>query len=129
MYNGQAFHQGDTWQIACDTLCTCENAVYGYYRCVSSCPQYTNISSTCQIVKKAGDCCSKVECQPGTGTFLSSTGNLQTIGGGGMIEVTGQLTSTLPSGGTPSPGTGGTSYVAPSLRQQLNPRSDMGGWL
>ena len=42
-------------------------------------------------------------------------GNLQTIGGGGLIMVPGQVVPTLPSGGTPPPGTGGTSWVAPSL--------------
>ena len=35
MYNGQSFSQGQSWQIGCDTTCTCENAVYGYYRCVN----------------------------------------------------------------------------------------------
>ncbi|XP_060570089.1 uncharacterized protein LOC132728460 isoform X2 [Ruditapes philippinarum] len=114
IYDGRAFHQGDTWKVGCDTTCTCENAVYGYYRCVNSCPTYNNLPSTCQTVKKAGDCCATVQCS--TGTFISSTGNLATIGGGGLIQTPGYVAPTLPSGGTPMPGTGGTSFVAPSLK-------------
>jgi len=73
------------------------------------------LPDTCQEVKKADDCCYSVECQAGSGTFLSSTGNLASIGNGGLITETGQATPTLPSGNAPEPGTGGTGYSAPTL--------------
>lgn len=84
------------------------------------CPTYNNLPSSCREVKKAGDCCTTVQCS--SGTFISSTGNLATIGGGGLIQVpgSGSIAPTLPSGGTPQPGTGGTSFMAPSLSKPLH---------
>ena len=79
-----------------------------------SCPKYTNIPSGCSEVKKAGDCCTTVQC--GSGTFLSSTGNLGSIGNGGLINVgNGGVRPTIPTGGLAPPGTGGTIFQAPTL--------------
>ncbi|WAR11991.1 CO6A5-like protein, partial [Mya arenaria] len=93
VFGGKLYEQGNTWNTSCDTQCTCENAIYGYYRCVNTCPTYNNIPKGCTLVKAAGDCCSTVQCQSG------------------MTQVR----PTLPSGETPPPGTGGTGFVPPTL--------------
>ncbi|XP_052233684.1 uncharacterized protein LOC127846468 isoform X4 [Dreissena polymorpha] len=119
VYEGKLYQQGDTWNTSCDTTCTCENAIYGYYRCVNSCPSYNNLPQACSTVKKAGECCPIVECS--TGTFYTSSITPSTIGNGGAITVLRppsgmtQIRPTLPSGQTPPTGSGGTGFVPPSL--------------
>lgn len=81
------------------------------------CPTYNNLPKGCYEVKKAGQCCPTVQCE--NGVLLTSTNNLGTIGSGGLISVlhppVPQAVPTLPSGGQPLPGTGGTGFMAPSL--------------
>ncbi|XP_041376891.1 uncharacterized protein LOC121389362 [Gigantopelta aegis] len=119
-FGGKTYHQGDKWSSGCDTQCVCENAIYGYYRCTNTCPVYNNLPLGCKAEKKAGDCCEHVTCP--NGSFLSSTINLNTVGNGAGITVTGpgghlvNVLPTLPSGGTVAPGTGGTGMVAPQLK-------------
>lgn len=85
--------------------------------CLYRCPKYNNLPKGCYEVKKAGKCCSEVECE--NGVLLTSTNNLATIGSGGLINVlhppVPQAVPTLPTGGQPLPGTGGTGFMAPSL--------------
>ena len=79
-----------------------------------SCPKYNNIPSGCTEVKKAGDCCTTIQCS--NGKFYSSTKNLGTIGNGGLINVGNSgIQPTIPTGGIAPPGTGGTNFQAPSL--------------
>ncbi|KAK3581064.1 hypothetical protein CHS0354_033850 [Potamilus streckersoni] len=119
IYNGKMYTQGESWNVSCDTMCTCENSIYGYYRCVNTCPQYSNIPSGCYEQKKAGDCCPTIQCD--TGYFFSSSNNIGTIGNGGMLNVSNPPSGmtyvypTLPSGEKPRPGSGGTGFQAPSL--------------
>ncbi|XP_052816208.1 uncharacterized protein LOC128242861 isoform X2 [Mya arenaria] len=119
VFGGKLYEQGNTWNTSCDTQCTCENAIYGYYRCVNTCPTYNNIPKGCTLVKAAGDCCSTVQCQ--SGYFYTSSTKPSTIGNGGSINVINppsgmtQVRPTLPSGETPPPGTGGTGFVPPTL--------------
>lgn len=35
LYEGTTYKQDAVWNVGCDAKCTCENAIYGYYRCVS----------------------------------------------------------------------------------------------
>ncbi|KAK3591361.1 hypothetical protein CHS0354_040323 [Potamilus streckersoni] len=114
IYQGNIFSQGQTWKVGCDTVCTCENAAYGYYRCVNTCPQYNNLPTGCYETKKSGECCATVKCDQGT--FLSSTNNLMSIGNGGLIFTgASPFQPTIPSGGTPPPGAGGTNNQAPRI--------------
>lgn len=70
-------------------------------------------------MKKAGECCKVVECD--SGTFVSSTTNLNSLANGGGIYIKNPnggsqfVTPTMPSGGTPAPGSGGTGNKAPTL--------------
>ena len=85
---------------------------------IFSCPKYSNLPTGCYETKKAGECCSSVQCD--SGTILTSTNNLGTIGSGGLITVKNpnqpQIIPTVPGGGNPQPGTGGTGMTAPTLR-------------
>lgn len=38
-----------------------------------SCPDYVNIPLNCHFVTVPGDCCKKVECTGGQGTFVGSS--------------------------------------------------------
>ncbi|CAC5385625.1 unnamed protein product [Mytilus coruscus] len=118
MFNGEEYSQGQGWMISCDTQCVCEDAIYGYYRCTNICPKYSNLPTGCYETKKSGDCCASVQCD--SGTILTSTNNLGTIGSGGLIVVKNpnqpQIAPTAPGGATPQPGTGGTGMQAPTLR-------------
>ncbi|KAL5022346.1 hypothetical protein ScPMuIL_001501 [Solemya velum] len=100
VYQGHSYSQGNTWKVGCDTQCTCENAIYGYYRCVNLCPTYNNIPAGCRQVRRTGDCCATIQCTF-NGTFSSSSQNLGAIGNGGMIvQGNGQMVvPTIPSGG------------------------------
>ncbi|XP_025115701.1 uncharacterized protein LOC112577005 [Pomacea canaliculata] len=107
-YNGKKYSQGQKWDIDCDTQCTCEKAVYGYYRCVQRCAVYLNLPAGCSTVKKVGECCQSVECEQGT--YYSSATNIFTIGSGGGLYVRSggnyiEAVPTLPSGATLAPGT------------------------
>lgn len=77
MYNGTTFSQGDKWLDGCDTECVCEDAIYGYYRCISICPTYTNLPSGCRLMKTAGDCCQSITCETG---YLQNS-SINTISG------------------------------------------------
>ncbi|XP_076113274.1 uncharacterized protein LOC143080959 isoform X2 [Mytilus galloprovincialis] len=119
LYQGKDYRQGQTWSVGCHTYCTCENAVYGYYRCTDICPKYNNMPNGCQEVRRNGECCPIMECD--SGSFVTSTTNLKSIGNGGLIHVlrpSGSMQYVLPTGltgTTPVPGTGGTGFVAPRL--------------
>lgn len=84
-----------------------------------SCPTYNNLPTGCYLMKKAGECCKVVECD--SGTFVSSTTNLNSLANGGGIYIKNPnggsqfVTPTMPSGGTPAPGSGGTGNKAPTL--------------
>jgi hypothetical protein len=74
----------------------------------------------CYLRKKAAECCKVVECD--SGTFVSSTTNLNSLANGGGIYIKNPngggsqfVTPTMPSGGTPAPGSGGTGNAAPTL--------------
>ncbi|XP_046570033.1 uncharacterized protein LOC124278355 [Haliotis rubra] len=95
VYQGQRYTQGQTWAIGCDQRCVCENAIYGYYRCSNTCPTYDNLPTQCHTQKKVSDCCETVRCS--SGSFYSSSTNLQTTGSGGGINI---------NGVTPNPSTG-----------------------
>ncbi|KAL8559721.1 hypothetical protein ACOMHN_002254 [Nucella lapillus] len=105
VYSGTQYHQDDTWAPECNLRCACEKATQGYYRCQDLCPKYTNVPPTCKVVRQTGACCPTLQC--GSGTFISSTNNLYTIGNGGNV-FTGQnyVPPTLTSGSTAPPGTG-----------------------
>lgn len=83
-----------------------------------SCPKYSNLPTGCYETKKTGECCTSVQCD--SGTILTSTNNLGTIGSGGLMVVKNpsqpQIIPTVPGGATPRPGTGGTGMKAPTLR-------------
>ncbi|XP_041376878.1 uncharacterized protein LOC121389349 [Gigantopelta aegis] len=117
IYNGVRYHQGVSWRDGCDKECTCEQAIYGYYRCVNRCPTYSNLPAGCYTAKKSGDCCESVQCT--RGTFVPSSTNLLSIGNGGGMTIMGpgghiiNVLPTLPSGGTP--GSGGTGMQSNRL--------------
>lgn len=91
------------------------------YIFIFSCPTYNNLPTGCYMTKRAGECCSVVECH--SGSFIPSTTNLNSLGSGGTIHVlnpTGPnqfVIPTAPSGSTLAPGAGGTGFVAPTLRE------------
>ncbi|OWF53570.1 Cartilage matrix protein [Mizuhopecten yessoensis] len=120
VYQGQSHGQGQSWTIGCDTQCTCENAAYGYYRCDNTCPKYNNLPAGCYETKHSTDCCTTVRCD--SGNFIGSTTDPNSIGSGGLIHVlnpTGSqhvVSPTQPSGATVAPGTGGTGFIAPTLK-------------
>ncbi|XP_076470008.1 uncharacterized protein LOC143300296 [Babylonia areolata] len=114
IYQGTQYHQGDTWNPECNLQCTCEKATQGYYRCQDTCPSYTNVPPTCQLVRKEGACCPTLQC--GSGTFISSTNNLYTIGNGGTIYTGGSyVPPTLVSGSQAPPGVGDAMNHASSI--------------
>ncbi|CAG2185497.1 COL6A [Mytilus edulis] len=60
---GTSYKQGEVWSPKCDERCSCENAKYGYYRCVNTCPKYTNMSPTCVMSTDLNDpCCTAPKC-------------------------------------------------------------------
>ena len=70
------------------------------------CPEFTNLPSTCRVTKKAGEVCDVISCP--TGTFVSSSPNLVTLGNGGNIHSGpdgSYVPPTLPTGGEAPPGT------------------------
>ena len=77
----------------------------------------------CHAIKHRGECCPIMECE--SGSFVTSTTNLKSIGNGGLIHVlrpSGGMQFVLPTGltgSTPDPGTGGTGFLAPRLRKLL----------
>ncbi|KAK7505814.1 hypothetical protein BaRGS_00003085, partial [Batillaria attramentaria] len=114
LYNGKQYHQGESWFPSCNMRCTCEKATQGYFRCDDLCPTYTNVPATCQMVKPAGACCSTLQC--GSGTFISSANNLNTIGNGGNVYVgANYVPPTLITGVTAPPGTGDTVNHASAI--------------
>lgn len=74
----------------------------------------------CQMKKVARECCPYMECE--SGSFVTSTTNIKSIGNGGLIHVlrpSGGMQYVVPTGlavTTPAPGTGGTGFIAPRLR-------------
>lgn len=86
-----------------------------------SCPQYNNMPNGCRTINRARECCPVMECE--SGSFVTSTTNIKSIGNGGLIHVlrpSGGMQFVLPTGlsiTTPSPGTGGTGFIAPRLRK------------
>lgn len=77
----------------------------------------------CQEVRRNGECCPIMECD--SGSFVTSTTNLKSIGNGGLIHVlrpSGSMQYVLPTGltgTTPVPGTGGTGFVAPRICKSI----------
>ncbi|XP_070202959.1 uncharacterized protein [Littorina saxatilis] len=114
MYDGKQYHQGESWFVGCNMRCTCEKATQGYYRCDDLCPSYTNVPPTCKTIKPAGACCQTLKC--GSGTFISSSNNLNTVGNGGNIFTgANYVPPTLVTGGQAPPGTGDSTDHAPSI--------------
>ncbi|CAG2246047.1 unnamed protein product [Mytilus edulis] len=77
IFNGKNFSQGDKWLDGCDTECVCEDARYGYYRCISICPTYSTLPSGCRLMKTTGDCCQSITCETG---YLQNS-SMNTISG------------------------------------------------
>ncbi|CAC5419109.1 COL6A [Mytilus coruscus] len=103
IYKGVSYKQGQTWYDGCDLECKCERAIYGYYRCNKRCPDYVNLPLNCNLVKVATDCCKKVECTGGQGTFVGSALTPGLIGN--QPQPTLQATpSPIPGQPTPKPG-------------------------
>ncbi|XP_035824757.1 uncharacterized protein LOC101847325 [Aplysia californica] len=141
LYQGSQYSQGQSWFVGSDKQCTCENAVSGYYRCTTllvkcslrptqrsvlkmkpqlsrRCPTYTNLPPTCTVKTVPGQACDVITCP--SGTFISSSNNLATLGNGGNIQkdpASGYVPPTLPSGAAVPPGTGGSPDNAPKLSE------------
>ncbi|XP_013410815.1 uncharacterized protein LOC106173996 isoform X2 [Lingula anatina] len=95
LYKGQKYQHGASWNDGCDTKCTCENAVVGFYRCENLCPSYPVLPAGCQLTTVPNECCQQVRCS--NGNFIgSNTGN-------GVFTGTGVVQP-----GTGGTGTGGT---------------------
>lgn len=88
-----------------------------------SCPNYTNLPSGCYLVQQEGACCRGVQCQ--SGSFYSSSPNIQSLGNGGLLQVlnpmiNGQSIAPQPYTGYNIPaGGGGTGFIAPTLRKSF----------
>ncbi|XP_053376973.1 uncharacterized protein LOC123528762 [Mercenaria mercenaria] len=119
VYGGIVYSQGDSWNTSCDTVCTCENAAYGYYRCNNICPSYNNLPRGCHVVKKSGECCPVVQCQDGY--FFSSSTNLGSLANGLALSVSNPpagktpVQPTLPSGEVLPLGAGSAGFTAPTI--------------
>ncbi|KAK7115067.1 hypothetical protein V1264_001009 [Littorina saxatilis] len=123
-YRGKQYKQSETWRDGCDQECVCEQAVYGYYRCYSLCPTYSNVPSTCTRKPASSDsCCETISCSTAT-KLVSSATNLFSVGAGNyiqqpnpqspgqMVPVVSYLTS---GGGTSGPNAPVQGYQAPSI--------------
>ncbi|WAR11992.1 SAS-like protein [Mya arenaria] len=62
VYKGHIYHQGDTWDDACDFTCACIDEKSGTYKCSAKCPTYTNIPPVCRLVDQSGSCCKRLTC-------------------------------------------------------------------
>lgn len=115
IYKGKTYLQGQSWEPDCSTRCTCENAHYGYYRCNDACPSYNNLPAGCNVINKRGECCPVVNCQ--SGVFYTSSGNINSIGNGGLINVLYPPDNHVqnPPYGQTQIGSGGTGFLAPTL--------------
>ncbi|XP_076111939.1 uncharacterized protein LOC143080127 isoform X2 [Mytilus galloprovincialis] len=115
VYKGTSYKQGEAWSPKCDERCSCENAKYGYYRCVNTCPTYTNLPSGCNRVRQNGACCQKVQCT--NGVFLTSATNSYSLGGGGGIQIINQNSNLFPVPTIPGQqqGNSGTGIMPPTI--------------
>lgn len=68
-----------------------------------SCPDYVNLPLNCQFVTVPGDCCKKVECTGGQGSFVGSSLTPGLIGSQ-PIPSKQMIPSPLPGQPTPAPG-------------------------
>ncbi|XP_076111945.1 uncharacterized protein LOC143080130 isoform X2 [Mytilus galloprovincialis] len=117
VYDGKSYKQGEVWSPKCDERCSCENAKYGYYRCVNTCPSYTNLPSGCNLNRRNGECCLKVQCT--NGVFLQSATSSYSLGGGGGIQIISQNGNVFPiptlAGGYVQGGGSGTGMLPPTI--------------
>ncbi|KAH9515717.1 hypothetical protein Btru_011809 [Bulinus truncatus] len=98
IYNGVQYKAGDVWEPDCEHQCTCDTQYYGYYRCWSRCPTYTQIPTGCKLEKLASDCCSHISCPLNTVIIPSTTNLLGPLAGTNIyvISATGQQKPLLP---------------------------------
>ncbi|XP_071091876.1 uncharacterized protein [Haliotis cracherodii] len=62
VYDGKQYYQDESWEVGCDFKCSCINAQRGVYSCQSYCPTYSNLPSSCHLVKSPGQCCETPSC-------------------------------------------------------------------
>ncbi|XP_021364449.1 uncharacterized protein LOC110457477 [Mizuhopecten yessoensis] len=123
IFKGVAYQQGQTWFDGCDFECMCENAKYGYYRCNKRCPDFVNLPLGCHMVKKAGECCSKIQCDGGQGgSFIGSSTVPNVVGSYPVPNIAPTLAPQPGSGGVPVPG-----GATPLPGQTLAPNPNGGG--
>ncbi|XP_060063144.1 kielin/chordin-like protein [Ylistrum balloti] len=65
VYKGVTYKQNDKWDDGCDFSCICDDASTGHYQCNTKCPTFAKLPSYCTLVSQPGDCCKKVQCDPG----------------------------------------------------------------
>ncbi|KAK0051441.1 cartilage matrix protein, partial [Biomphalaria pfeifferi] len=99
IYNGVQHSAGDVWEPDCEHQCTCDTEYYGFYRCWSKCPTYTQVPTGCKLEKLASDCCPHISCPVST-VLLPSTMNVKGPQAGSNIYIvtsTGQQKPLLPT--------------------------------
>ncbi|KAK7491400.1 hypothetical protein BaRGS_00017378, partial [Batillaria attramentaria] len=63
VYNGVAYRQGETWDVGCDQVCTCDDSSINYYTCADRCPSYSGLPPGCTMVASVSDpCCLVPQC-------------------------------------------------------------------
>nr|KAG5702882.1 hypothetical protein BaRGS_019101 [Batillaria attramentaria] len=54
---------GETWDVGCDQVCTCDDSSINYYTCADRCPSYSGLPPGCTMVASVSDpCCLVPQC-------------------------------------------------------------------
>ncbi|WAR12449.1 CSP-like protein, partial [Mya arenaria] len=141
LYNGQYYHEGNTWRDGCKYNCECKNGQTGYYECNTLCLQW-NLPPQCHMdPAPAGKCCQVPVCpsniqitypqnyvQHGSKPTTDSSGSQPTTDSSGLqltTDSSGSKPTTDASGSQPTTDASGLQLTTDSSGSQ--PTTDASG--